>query len=65
MDVYEINRNKQWMSMRQNGLASIETNALKLVIFIPSVAIIKSKVVILHLRAQKTRRLFHKVKEAR
>ena len=49
----------------KNDLATIETNALKLVIFIPSVAIIKSKVVILHLRAQKTRRLFHKVKEAR
>lgn len=49
----------------KNGLAPNETNALKLVIFIPSVAIIKSKVVILHLRAQKVRRLFHKVKEAR
>ena len=42
------------MSMRQNGLASIETNALKLVIFIPSVAIIKSKVVILHFKRHNT-----------
>lgn len=49
----------------KNDLATNETNALKLVIFIPSVAIIKSKVVILHLRAQKVRRLFYKVKEAR
>lgn len=51
------------MSMRQNGLASIETNALKLVIFIPSVAIIKSKVVILHLRAQKREGYFIKSKK--
>lgn len=65
MDVHEIKRNKQWMLMRKNDLATNETNALKLVIFIPSVAIIKSKVVILHLRAQKARRLFHKVKEAK
>lgn len=54
MDVHEI----KWLSINRN-------ECVKVGYFYPECGYYQIKVVILHLRAQKTRRLFHKVKEAR